>query len=539
MKKVINGFFSWWGNALLGVTVRSKIIGIGLIPVLILGFAINYWVTSGLSDWLSHLLIDERVQAAMAAGRRSVTLVTFLAAALSVFVSLLLSHILSRQILTLREMAQKVAGGQLDARVRIWAHDDIGQLGIAINSMTDELVSTQRNLVRTNRRLDVINQITLAADDQTDIHDVLYILLQKILTAIHLEAGWIYLLDPERQQFHLASWAGVTPEMGDILLGRAGAPPCACQRYLLDSNGEVEIKILPCECLQASGFTTGCPDHITIPLEARGQTLGVINLMCEKDVVLAEEDSELLVSIGAQISEIVANAWLRLKLREKEAARQALLESLVKVQEEERGRLARELHDGAGQTLTSLLVRLKILENKAASSDLKPALVGMEDIVSQTIDQIRGLSYRLRPLALEEFGLSMALETLLEEVAKNSDLQVSCSCALEEFEMPEDIEVALYRIAQEGLTNIMRHASAKQVRILLKRTGSGIQLSVEDDGIGFDPNHLPGTQGKRHLGLISMRERAEMLGGILDVYTAPHKGTMIQVFIPLREAIAA
>jgi signal transduction histidine kinase len=535
--KFLNRITSWFSNAILGMSVRWKIIGIGLIPVVILGLALNYWVTSGLADWLSHLLIDVRVQAAMSAGRRSVILVTILSATLSVFISLFLSHILSRQILTLREMAQKVASGQLDARAKVWARDEIGQLAIAINTMTDHLVSTQKDLVRTNRRLDAINQIALASDEQAEIHDVLYILLQKILAEVHLDTGWVYLLDPERRQFHLASWAGVPEDIGEILLHQDHASPCACQRCILDSTEEAKIDIRICERLINFTDTGAMKCHLTIPLEARGQMLGVINLLCAKETVLSRDNMELLTSISAQISEVVANAWLRLKLKEKEFARQALLESLVRAQEEERRRLARELHDGAGQTLTSLLVRLKTLEKKNSSSNLAPALEGMQEIVSQTIEQIRTLSYRLRPAALEEFGLSTALETLIQETAQNSGLIALCECSLGNCKPSEEIEVTLYRITQEGLTNVLRHACATEVRLELKQIEDGIQLCIKDDGIGFDPTHLPGKPGKRHLGLVSMRERAEMLGGTLDVYTAPHQGTNIQVFIPLRKAI--
>ncbi len=533
--KFLKRIFTWFGDAFLAVPVRWKIIGIGLIPVLILGLALNYWVTSGLSDWLSHLLIDERVQAAMSAGRRSVTLVTFLAAAISVYVSFILAYIVSRPILNLREMARKVASGQLDARARVWARDEIGQLAIAINTMTDHLVSTQKDLLRTNRRLDVINQIALAADDQADIHDVLYILLQKILAAVHLEVGWVYLLDPERQQFHLASWAGVPEDLGDVLIHQSESAPCACQRCLLQNAQNVAIQVMPCEHLETLPLAGTGMAHITIPLDARGQRLGVINLLCDQNTLLLQDDMDLLVSIGAQVSEIVANAWLRMKLMEKELSRQALLESLVKAQEEERGRLARELHDGAGQTLTNLLVRLKTLEKKNSSPDTKPALEGMQEIVSKTIEQIRGLAYRLRPAALEEFGLPTAIESLLQEMAENSGLKATCACELENYKLPEDIEVALYRIAQESVTNILRHASAAEVRVELRPIGDGIQLRIEDNGVGFDPVHLPGNSGKRHLGLVSMRERAEMLGGTLDVYTAPRKGTTIQAIIPLPE----
>jgi signal transduction histidine kinase len=543
IKKIIQttiaNVYGWFERALLAVPIQTKIIGIGLVPIVILGLSIEYWVTSGLSDWLSYLLIDARVHAAMEAGRRSVTLVTFLSAAISIFVSIVLTFILTRPILALREMAQRVASGELDVRARVWAKDEIGQLAIAINSMTDRLVSAQKDLARTNRRLSTINQIALAADEQSDIHDVLYVLLEKILTVMHLETGWIYLLDPERRQFHLASWYGMPEEVGSYLLQHPEPQPCTCQKSLIQADLKPGKNMLECSRLATCPCESSGKKHLTIPLEARDQRFGVINLLTPADNEISAEDLDLLSAIGTQVSEIVANAWLRLKLKEKEISRQALLESLVKAQEEERGRLARELHDGAGQTLTSLLVRMKTLE-KTDLPESRQSLQNMQEIVSQTIEEIREISYRLRPVALEQFGLPLALETLTQETAKNSGLQIACMCDIDDEKLPEEIEMALYRIAQEGLTNVLKHANAIHVKLELKQVKDSVKMCIEDDGIGFDPNYLPQTNGKRHLGLVSMQERSEILGGTLEVYTSPQQGTSLQVTIPLHtEGVSA
>jgi signal transduction histidine kinase len=296
------------------------------------------------------------------------------------------------------------------------------------------------------------------------------------------------------------------------------------------------VYIANCPRLKKYYQVDGEYSHISIPLEARGQKFGIINLLPTDEKPISDDDLDLLASIGAQISEIVANAWLRLKLMEKEVSRQALLESLVKAQEEERGRLARELHDGAGQTLTSLLVRMKTLEKTNSSPEAKKSLNAMEEIIVQTIEQIRELSYRLRPIVLEEFGLSVALDNLVNETVATSGLEFKFESQLSGQQLSSEVEVALYRIAQEGITNILRHAHAHKVSLKLNRQSTGIQLCVDDDGIGFDPSHLPGDPSKPHLGLISMRERAEMLGGTLDVYTASGDGTSIQAFIPLKDA---
>jgi signal transduction histidine kinase len=220
-------------------------------------------------------------------------------------------------------------------------------------------------------------------------------------------------------------------------------------------------------------------------------------------------------------------------LVEKEAARQVLLKSLVEAQEEERRRLARELHDGAGQTLTSLLVRLKTVEKKAELPQVQKDLQVMQNLVSDTIEQIRTLAHQLRPAALEEFGLPLALESLVQDMSNREGLTATCKCSLKRKEIPDEIEAVLYRIAQEGLTNIVRHSHAEHLNLIVERKQQGVLMSIEDDGVGFDPTSLGVEDGKRHLGLISMRERAEILGGTLDVYTAPGKGTMIQVSIPV------
>lgn len=525
----------WLYNRMLAVPVRVKVVGIGLLPILILGFTLNYWITTGLSDWLSYILSDVRVQAAMEAGGRSVVLVTVLAGIISIFFSLVLSYILSHPISSLKEMAQRVANGDLSARAQVWANDEIGELAIAINTMTDRLVATQEDLARKNRSLEAINQVALAGNRQEEIHDVLYRILKSIIGVMHLRVGWVYLRDPEKESFHLASWYGVEKNDETHFMNMLQESGCVCQQDLLSITPNPQAEIRECERLKRIGIFNFEKSHITIPLSAKEQYLGVINLLCEKDVVVTSEDMELLTSIGSQVSEIVSNAWLHLKLVEKEAARQVLLKSLVEAQEEERRRLARELHDGAGQTLTGLLVRLKIIENKSPLPQMQKDLKVMQGLVSDTIEQIRTLAHQLRPAALEEFGLPLALDALVQDMSRNDGFAAECRCDIKNNEVPNEIESVLYRIAQEGLTNVIRHSHATHLSLSVERSPRGILMIIEDDGVGFDPGTLGIRDGKKHLGLVSMRERAEILGGTLDVYTAPEMGTTIQVTIPVGE----
>jgi signal transduction histidine kinase len=333
--------------------------------------------------------------------------------------------------------------------------------------------------------------------------------------------------------FHLASWHGIEKDSAQQFLDLLNNSTCTCQQSLIQNDTNQSIEVHKCSRLDALKSNNIGNTHLSIPLVARDQQLGVINLLCENNYVIPSEDMELLSSIGSQVSEIVANAWLHLKLVEKEAARQLLLRSLVEAQEDERKRLARELHDGAGQTLTGLLVRLKTIEKKAKSSNLKTDLQTMQSLVSETIEQIRTLAHQLRPAALEQFGLSLALESMVKELAANGGSEATYQCKVNSREIPDEIEAVLYRIAQEGLTNIARHARCAHVNLFIEKDIYGVSMTIEDDGVGFDPANLGMDNGKRHLGLISMRERAEILGGTLDVYTAPGQGTTIKVHVPI------
>lgn len=527
----------WLTNAVLSVPVRVKITGIIVLTVLILGFSLNYWITTGLSDWLSYLLTDVRVEAAMRAGGRSVMLVTFLATAGSLVMASLLTFLLSRPLVDLRDMALKVAAGELDTRAPVWSKDEIGEVAMAVNKMTDHLIAAQDDLARTNRRLAAINQVMLAAEREADIHDVLYAVLQNTIEVMNLQTGWVYLRDPERDTFHLASWYHVPVELEEALLHQTTDTLCSCQQALVDGCLADDASVRACHRLSLWAQAGHGSHHITVPIEARGQRYGVMNLLYAQEPGPNEDDQDLLAAIGTQISEIVANAWLRLKLEEKEVARQALLESLVEAQEEERSRLARELHDGAGQMLTSLLVRIKTLEKKTAVSETQQDLNALLDMVSVTIEQVRELSHRLRPAALEEFGLSVALQTLVDEMTEGTDIHTYCHLDLRGAALSPGVEVILYRIAQEGLTNVLRHAQASEIRVQLTVENNVIAMTIEDNGCGFSPYHLTAVPGARHLGLIGMRERASIAGGWLDVYSAPDQGTTLLVRVPFLERV--
>ena len=523
---------TWIGRMILSVPVRWKIIGIGILPVIIFGFSLNYWITTGLSDWLSYILTDVRVEAAMAAGSRSVLFITIIAAFLSIILLALLVDILDTPLEDLRKTAKQVAAGDYEKRAEVWADDEIGSLALSVNQMIDNLIATQEDLSLSNQQLAAINRIVLAANQYEEIHDVLYIMLENLVELCGAEMGWVYLYDPEVDRYHLATWNNVPESIQQLLLDSISEPVCECQKMILSGNLQEELRIVPCKKLAGIQGFEGKSSHLSLPIKARNVWFGVINIYGEDLQELNNDMSELLTSIGSQISESVAKAYFQIKLREKEAARQLLLESLVSAQEDERSRLARELHDQAGQTLTNLLIRLKTVEKRSSEKSIKSELSDIQQIVSSTIEEVRDLSYSLRPPSLEQFGLASAIEALADEMTRGIRTRARCVCRCE-CDLPPEIEVVLYRIVQEGLTNIIRHAQAETIKVELDRHEQIFMLKIEDDGIGFDPAEVSQKKEGRHLGLISMNERTELLGGTFNMYSELGKGTTIEIRVPV------
>ncbi|MEJ2758642.1 MAG: HAMP domain-containing protein, partial [Anaerolineales bacterium] len=264
MSKILTKFTQKVRQLILSVPVRWKIVGIGILPVIILGVSLNYWITTGLADWLSYILTDVRVEAAMRAGSRSVMFVTVIAALLSIILLMLLVYILTNPIEELKATAQEVASGKFETRAEVWAKDEIGSLAVSVNQMIDNFVSIHENLSRTNQQLEALNRIALAADREEDIHDVLFIALESMLSLLGLEMGWVYLYDPEVDKFHLASWKGVPEVLQEPLLKLDGEGLCECLVQIRQGEYPNPISIQPCHHLEAVDCTGGFNDHLSI-----------------------------------------------------------------------------------------------------------------------------------------------------------------------------------------------------------------------------------------------------------------------------------
>jgi PAS domain S-box-containing protein len=208
---------------------------------------------------------------------------------------------------------------------------------------------------------------------------------------------------------------------------------------------------------------------------------------------------------------------------------------LLDAHEEERKRIARELHDETGQSLMSLLVGLRTIKDSRTLNEAKAQAARLRKVTSQAMKEVQRLAHGLRPSMLDDMGLEAALKRYASDFAHAYRIAVEVdTIGLDGERLPAPMETALFRIAQEALTNIVKHAAAKQVSILLNRHVSDIQMIVEDDGIGIELRSDPKTAPSSfHLGLYGMSERVSMLGGTIAVESARRKGTTIHARIPL------
>jgi signal transduction histidine kinase len=239
-----------------------------------------------------------------------------------------------------------------------------------------------------------------------------------------------------------------------------------------------------------------------------------------------DEIGDLAEAFNVMTEQLARTDELR---REREILRRQLLEKVITTQEDERRRIARELHDSTSQNLTSLLVGLRMLEAHCAQCTAQTKASDLRHVASRTLEEVHDLSMRLRPRVLDDLGLAAALERLAAEWQARYKIPVDVAMQLSE-RLPGEVETAIYRIVQETLTNIARHAQAKSASILIERHGKVVRAIVEDDGVGFDINT---NHGERHLGLLGMRERAELLGGTLTIESTPEHGTSVFIEIPL------
>jgi two-component system, NarL family, sensor kinase len=281
--------------------------------------------------------------------------------------------------------------------------------------------------------------------------------------------------------------------------------------------------------LGGQGYTS----MVSVPMESRPTGLvGVLNVHTRRRRDFTDRDVRLLTSIGSLVAGAVHQAQLHHRLAAREQAAERFAEQVVAAQEAERRRLAGDIHDGITQRLVSLAFHLDAAADAVRGDTANAAtdLARARELTDLTLDEARAAIAGLRPPVLDDLGLADGLASLARSIAQVPVRVTGADCPL-----PEHVVIALYRIAQEALQNVVKHAHATEAQVELRCDASSVLLRVTDDGLGFDVGARTGSETSSY-GLRSMTERAELVGGQLAVTSRPGLGTTVTAIVPVRSA---
>jgi signal transduction histidine kinase len=429
-------------------------------------------------------------------------------------------------------VVKQISLGNLDARVAVRNHDEIAELAQAFNHMTEELR-------RQAEKLSTLNILATTVGQSLNLRRVLRSALNEVLELMGLRAGWIILRGDHGEALRLATSRGL-PEEAVLAHTQCNWNQCICAGVFESGQPQVfcDEHLRPCpaaEHLQEEGLVF----RACVPLKSKDRVLGVMSLagVASSNVQMFAEDSlDTLTAIGRQVGVAIENASLYEELRQKEMLRRQLMARGIALQEEERKRIARELHDQTSQRLTSIIMTLSVLGEAKSLSEVRAHARELRDTAAQTLEEVHNLALDLRPRLLDDLGLLAALRHYLKEFQNRSRIPVDLQVVgLGDRRLPPQVETALYRIAQEALTNVARHAQAHSVGVLLENRGTSVVLIVEDDGRGFDVLQVMGSHvHEKNLGLYGMRERASLLDGTLTIESDLETGTSVFVEVPLK-----
>lgn len=396
--------------------------------------------------------------------------------------------------------------------------------------------NTEEEIWERNRELSILNSLAVALNDVTDLKQLLKFTLENVLNVLRLKRGAIFLIDPENQKAVLHAKSGLpNPQLGDkdhVLFKDK-----LLKKHLIEEDTYLAPKpTFPSfQVSYQSRSGKPVPWLFCFLVTFKGRGVGFFGLDIPAARVLNRHEFHLIGSLGNFLGGAIENTKLIETIRQHRQELSQLTEKLFQSQEEERRRIARELHDEAGQSLTAIKLGLDRLEENHSPNDthLKEEIGEIRNMIKRTSSEIRRLSYHLHPTLLIDLGLEPALELYFKEIESHSTLDIEFNMVGFDHRMDPDIETVIYRFSQEALTNTLKHSGAETFVLSIIKSYPHIIFRAEDDGVGFDTQIV--GKDRRSLGIIGMRERATLLGGTFQIRSLPGEGTRIRIEIPFSE----
>lgn len=472
---------------------------------------------------------------------------------------------------SMNSAARRIAEGDLEEAVSVRGSDEIGDLGRTLEMMRvrlkrslgeiksyntelnqrvaertaelersrDELQESRDNMRLLVDRLSTLNAMAAALNSSLELGDVLNRALENALALTGMGAGAIYLVHETTGELALAAHHGISRQAAEVAANLGlSASLCATaaesgEPLVVENTGRYargSRSILLAEKMRCM---------VRLPFKSSGRLLGTVCLVSPNSRTFSRAEMDLLNSVGSQIAAAVEKARLYEEVQRKEKLRGELLQKLISAQEDERKRIARELHDETSQALAALAVAVETAAGQcAAGEDVGPSIKRMKSLAIGTLEEVHRLIFDLRPTLLDDLGLIAALRWYAETRLGEAGIRVRLEIAGEERRLGQMIETTLYRVVQEAVNNVANHSGAQSfVATLVLRSGS-LSLTMADDGWGFDlADVAKSADTKRGLGLMGMKERVELLGGTFNIQSELGQGTRIMLEVPLESEV--
>jgi signal transduction histidine kinase len=404
-----------------------------------------------------------------------------------------------------------------------------GQLGAALQVVR---ARQARRKARSESRF--LRKITAALSANLDLRAVLDMVTFAAARLTHASGAIVLLQSRDGREFEVASSSPYDPP--PVLLGSRFPVTGSLSGQVVRNGRSIRSRDLSVDRrpmireLQRMANVRGL---LIVPLRGAEGVIGTLAVSSERPRLFSDHDRHILTQLGQQASIAIQNARLFDAVRNHRQLLRQLYSQQFAILEGERKRIAHELHDEMGPTLSAILINLQLFkEHPGGDGALAGRVAETERLLTAIIEKIRELSYGLRPPMLEHLGLAESLKWMIDTYFSAGRLAVDYRHSGARTRLDPELALAVYRIAQEALTNVVKHAAARTVTVRLSISASAVQLRVRDDGCGFDSAKRP--NGRREgLGLASMRERMDHLNGRMDIRSMPGKGTQLTVECPV------
>jgi signal transduction histidine kinase len=443
-----------------------------------------------------------------------------------------------RPLNTILQAVRRLDAGDLAARVgRVPRSRELDDLARAFDQMAGTIQSRDLELRRESARAEALVAVAARLNSDLDLNKVLRVVCQEAVRALQVRGACVGLYDEQDDSLRLAAPCGLT----QCVCGRVQKSLEETLSQSLKRGQQVLVTDIgmPAELQYAcrSAKEGGMSAVLGAPMIHEGHLIGVIWVcMPEEITAFAEEDAKFLKAISDMAARAVKNAGLYRSLRREERRRAELVRGLISAQEDERKRIARELHDETSQGLTALMVGLESADMAlvSGSGEASNQLQKTKAIARKMLLNTRRLVGDLRPSLLDDLGLVPAIAWYGKQRLAPLGIDLDLKCDATETRLPPEYETALFRIAQEAITNVVKHSQASKVSVDLHASNSQLVLKVTDNGRGFVcPDDAAPNGSTGSFGLQGMQERVSILGGKFSIQTAPGKGTILEAHVPL------